>query len=496
VPLILATISLIVAGATLTLWIGWGLSPPSEPPFAPPARSVAVLAFDNMSGDPGQTYISDGLSEQLIDSLTRIDAIAVAGRTSSFSFRGSHKTINEIGRALNVSAVLAGSVRRAGNRVVITTQLTSALTGFNIWSKTFDRDQGDVVTVENEIARAVVQSLQVKLLGSEAAKLAAGGTSNTEAYDLYLRGKQLEHTARSEADHRAALEDFNRAVALDPAFARAHGGRSNALSNIAMLGAVGSSAAQHQLFQESLAAADRAIALAPDWGQAHSLRAWVLNFGLLDHAAAEKEIAQALLLTPGSAGIEGNYANIELAAGHLDQAVVAGRRGTQIDPLSVNAWGQFGRILFMAHRFDEAAEALHHAAAVGDGLHLAYVGLLGGVLIMQNHPEAARNLCAAAANIEEKEVLAIADRKLGRDAEAEANLAKLRSDQGDAGAFSYAEIYAQWGQTSTALDWLEKAEQLRDPGMAELGIDPMLDPIREQPRFKAILTRLKVPKSE
>jgi serine/threonine-protein kinase len=492
-PLFLAALALVVALCSLAFWVGRAppaAVPPAEKPFAPPAHSVAVLAFDNMSGDPAQNYFSDGLSEQLIDSLTRIDAIAVAGRTSSFSFRGKHATVGDIGRALNVSAVLAGSLRRAGAHVVITAQLTNALTGFNMWSKTYDRDQGDVVSVETDIAQAVVQALQVKLLGGEAARLTTGGTGNTEAYELYLRGTQLEHTARGEADHRVALEDFNRALALDPGFARAYNGRSRALANIAMLGAVGSSAAQHQLFQDALTAANRAVALAPDWGQAYSSRAWVLNFGLLDHEAAEREMAQALLLTPGSSSIEGNYANIELAVGHLDLAVAAGRRGTLLDPLSVNAWGQFARILFMAHRFDEAAQALHRAAALGDGLRPGYVGLLGGVLLMQGHPEAARQLCAPAANLEEKEVLAIADHQLGRSAEAEASLSKLRADQGDAGAFSYAEIYAQWGQKSAALDWLETAARLHDPGMAEVGIDPMLDPLRKEPRFDKIVSRL------
>jgi serine/threonine-protein kinase len=488
-PLILAALALVVALCSLAFWAGRAppAAVPPDKPFVPPAHSVAVLAFDNMSGDPAQTYFSDGLSEQLIDSLTRIDAIAVAGRTSSFSFRGKHATVGDIGRALNVSTVLAGSVRRAGARVIVTAQLTNALTGFNIWSKTYDRDQGDVVGVETDIAQAVVQALQVKLLGGEAARLTTGGTGNSEAYELYLRGTQLEHTARGEADHRVALEDFNRALALDPGFARAYVGRSRALANIAMLGAVGSSAAQHQMFQDPLAAADRAVTLAPDWGQAYSSRAWVLNFGLLDHEAAEREMAQALLLTPGSSAIEGNYANIELAVGHLDLAVAAGRRGTLLDPLSVNAWGQYARVLFMAHRFDEAAEALHRGAALGDGLRPGYVGLLGGVLLMQGHPEAARQLCAPAANLEEKEVLAIANHQLGRDAEAETSLGKLRADQGDAGAFSYAEIYAQWGQKATALDWLETAARLRDPGMAEVGIDPMLDPLREEPRFKQIV---------
>ena len=494
VPLGVALLSLGVAVLSLAFWASQRAPradrPAAEAVFAPPAHSVAVLAFDNMSGDPAQAYFSDGLSEQLIDSLTRIEAIEVAGRTSSFSFRGGHATIGEIGRKLGVSAVLGGSVRRAGHRVVVTAQLTNTRDGFNMWSATFDRDQGDVVTVEGDIAQAVVQSLQGRLAGGDGARLTLGGTGNTAAYDLYLRATQLEHTARGEADHRAALADFDRAVALDPGFARAHGGRSKALANIAMLGAVGSSAAQHTLFQESLAAADRAVALAPGWGQSHSLRAWALNFGLLDHAAAEREVEQARLLTPGSAAIEGNYANIELAAGHLDRAMEAGRRGTQIDPLSVNAWGQFGRIAFMARRYGEAAEALHHAGVLGDGLRPVYVGLLGGVLLMQGQTAAAMALCAPAANLEEKEVLAIGAQRLGRQAEAEANLARLRADQGDAGAFSYAEIYAQWGRREPALDWLETAARLRDPGLAEVRIDPMLDPIRGEARFGRVLAGL------
>jgi TolB-like protein/DNA-binding winged helix-turn-helix (wHTH) protein/Tfp pilus assembly protein PilF len=496
IPLGVALFSLMMAMLSLAIWVSHRPAPAggqmAEKNFDPPAHSVAVLALDNMSGDPNQAYFSDGLSEQLIDSLTQFDAIEVAGRVSSFSFRGSRATIADIARALNVSAILSGSVRRAGDRVVVTAQLTNARNGFNMWSTTFNRAQGDVVTVQTEIAQAVVRSLQGTLAGGDSAKLILGGTDKSAAYDFYLRGTQLEHTARDEADHRAALAAFDRAVALDPGFARAHGGRSKALANIAMLGAVGSSAAQHQLFQDALSAADRAVALAPGWGQAHSLRAWVLNFGLLDHDAAEREMEQALLLTPGSAAIEGNEANIELAVGHLDRAVESGRRGTQIDPLSVNAWGQFGRILFMAHRYDDAAQALHHAAVLGDGLRPIYVGLLGGVLLMQGQTAAARTLCAPAANLEEKEVLAIADQRLGRAAEAEVDLARLRADQGDAGAFSYAEIYAQWGQKAAALTWLETAARLRDPGMAEVGIDPMLDPIRAEPKFRAVQTELAV----
>ena len=488
-PLGVALVALVVAGASMAFWAGQTpkVSPwRAEALFAPPAHSVAVLAFDNLSGDPGQTYFSDGMSEQLIDALTRIEAIQVAGRISSFSFRGSRATAGEIGRKLDVSAVLEGSIRRSGARVTVTVQLINTLTGFNMWSSTYDRAPGDVVTIQNDIAAAVASALQVKLLGGEADKLALGGTANAAAYDFYLQGMRHEHTVRNVADHRAAVADFDRALALDPNFARAHVGRASALSNIATQGAMGSADAQHALFKSALVDADRAVALAPDWGQAHSSRAYVLAFGMMDPAAGEREMVQAQMLTPGAPTIEGNYANVELALGHVDVAVTAARRGAQLDPLSVNGWGQYGRTLFMARRYDEAAEALRHIAALTDHVPLIYDGLLGGVLILQGHADAARSLCAPAANLEEKEVLAIADQKLGHQADAEANLARLRADQGDAGAFSYAEIYAQWGRKAEAMTWLGTAARLHDPGVAEIAIDPMLDPVRGEAGFRQI----------
>ena len=493
-PLGVALVALVVAGFSLTFWAA---EQPSnhgawhaEALFAPPAHSVAVLAFDNLSGDPGQTYFSDGLSEQLIDALTRIEAIEVAGRISSFSFRGSHATAGDIGRKLDVSAVLQGSVRRSSGRVVVTAQLTNTLTGFNLWSNSYDRSAGDVVTIQDQIAAAVAQALQVKLLGGEAAKLTLGGTANAAAYDFYLQGLRHERTIRTEVEHRAAIADFDRAIALDPGFARAYVGRASALSNLAIQSAVGSSEAQHKLFKDALASADRAVALAPDLGQTHSQRGYVLTFGLMDHAAGEREMVKAQMLTPGSATIESNYANVELAMGHVDVAVTASRRGAQLDPLSVNGWGQYGRTLFMARHYDEAAEALHHLKSLTEHVPVIYDGLLGGVLILQGHPDEARTLCAPAANLEEKEVLAIADHTLGRQAEAEANLARLRADQGDAGAFSYAEIYAQWGRKPEALDWLATAARLSDPGVSEVAIDPMLDPIRGEAAFKKVQERV------
>lgn len=495
----LAVASLALFVATFSLVLRETRAPPApdrapaEQAFAPPAHSVAVLAFDNMSGDAKQDYFSDGLSEQLIDTLTRVNALQVAGRISSFSFRGSHATVGDIARKLNVSAVLAGSVRRAGARVVVTAQLTNALTGFNFWSRTYDRDQGDIVSVQTDIAKAVTQSLQVSLLGGDEAELTLGGTTNAAAYDAYLHGQALMRLNGDEVHYRLALADFDRALALDPFYARAYSSRASALMNIVAIGTMTNAAAEHRMIEDALAAADRAIALAPDMASGHSARANVLNRGRYDHEGAEREELRAIALGP-SALEEDHYANVEVSLGHLDRAVDAAKRATQLDPLSSRSWNVLGRVFFMARRFDEARDALGHLTAINGQLPLSSVGLLGGILVAQGHPDEARKVCAAAASSTENVVLAMAEQQLGHQAEADAHLAKVHALQGDAGAVSYAEIYAQWHHTADALQWLQTAVRLHDPDLADIDVDPMLDPIRGAPAFKAIVAQLKAEK--
>jgi serine/threonine-protein kinase len=486
-------LALAVASLGLAVWRNGQPAParssPAEAEFSPPPHSIAVLAFDNLSGDPGQAYLSDGLSEQLINALTQIDALQVAGRTSSFSFRGSHATVGQIGRALNVGAVLAGSVRRAGNRVVVTAQLTNALTGFNLWSRSFDRDQADIVTVQTDIALKVAQLLQVALPGDEAAKLTLGGTTNAAAYDAFLRGVRLRRGARVEADYRAALAEFDHALSLDPGFAQCQAKRSLILTTLATMGTA-DAAEKQRLVQAAVAAADRAVALAPMLGDVHNARGGVLGFGLLDHAGALAEQIRARALEPGNPGIESNYALAELYVGHVGEAVEAARRATELDPLGPDQWGQLALVLFEAHRYAEALVALDRETAVTGTLPQRHRVLRALVLLMQGHAEAARSLCAAGNGWLENQVLAIADHALGRPAAAEADMAKMRADLGDGGTYNYAETYAQWGNQAAALEALEEAVRQKDPGMVDILTNPLLDPIRGQSRFKEIVAGL------
>jgi serine/threonine-protein kinase len=458
----------------------------APPPFAPPAHSVAVLEFDNMTGDPGQAYISDGLSEQLIDSLSRVDALQVAARTSAFSFRGKAATVGDIARALNVGTLLEGSVRRHGTHLIITAQLINALTGYHIWSNTYDRDAGDIVTVQAAIAQAVTRALEVSLLGDGAALLTLGGTTNPAAFDAYLRGVHLQESAADPAGVRAALVQLDTALAIDPGFARARAARAFARARLGDMGAIADPDALRRIFADALDDADRAVALAPSLGAAHSVRGVVLQWGFLDLQGDATEQAKALELSPGSTTVERNYAEAAIALGHLDEAIAAGRRATQLDPMAPGAWTVLAHALYMARRYDETVDTLHHAEAVTGVMPRALTYLLGKAELMRGHPEAARRACADGKGWLQQMVLALAFHALGHQGEAERNLAAMQAELHDAGAYNYAVIAAQWGQRETALHWLQTAWRLRDPGLADIKVNPMLDPIRDMDGFRDI----------
>jgi TolB-like protein len=201
--------------------------------FNPPPHSIAVLPFANMSGDKQQEYFSDGLTEELLNSLSEINGLQVAARTSAFSFKGKDTDIGTIARKLNVGAVLEGSVRRSAHTIRITAQLINAVTGFHLWSKTYDRDLGDVLKLQTEIATAVASSLKVTLLGDVAAKVELGGTGNPAAFDAYLRGAKALSSSHDAKDLPAAITAYTEAIRLDPHYALAFAGRSIALSIVA-----------------------------------------------------------------------------------------------------------------------------------------------------------------------------------------------------------------------------------------------------------------------
>jgi TolB-like protein/Flp pilus assembly protein TadD len=462
--------------------------------FAPPPHSIAVLPFVNMSGDASQEYFSDGISEELLNSLSRLNELQVVARTSSFSFKGQNVDASTIAHKLNVGTILEGSVRRAGKTVRITVQVIDAVTGFQVWSQTYDQNLSDILKVQTEVATAVAQQLQVRLVGDAAAKLEIGGTTNPEAYDAYLKGEQLYSRARGGEVWRSALAFFDQAIALDPNYASAHAGRARALGHAAIF--VAPPGDRASMRDQALAAAERAVAIAPSSGEAHSVLGTIRAFGLLDFRGAAPELDRAIALAPGNAQVQRRFGSFYSLLGHHEQAMTAARRAIILDPQNVLVHVDFSRDLRHAHRFDESLRALDTAAALSPDSHYIEAELVD-TLLEYGATERAQSICASSvAPIDDGDrysCLAKAYHVLGRQMEAKRELEKLKALEGDRMAYEYARIYSAWGDKEAALAWLTKAEQLRDPAFQSLRVDSSFDPIRSEPQFKAIEARLNFP---
>ncbi len=493
--------SLFLGGAALALASGlaavWRLVP--SPPqvaaaFTPPPHSVAILPFANMSGDPAQEYFSDGLSEELIDTLGAIGQIRVAARVSAFSFKGTNATIPDIARKLNVGTVLEGSVRGNGARVRIAAQLIDAQTGFPLWSGSFDRDRfnDDIFKVQADIAQSVTSALEVKLLGADAGKFTLGGTHNARAFDAYLRAMVNNNPVEDDAHARQAMADFSEAIRLDPNYAAAYAGRAAIAHALVNNGTGDDVAAAQKMLADATADADRAIAIEPSLADGHWARALLLG-AALDLTAASAEMSRARDLAPGNAVIESIYGYSETIIGHTDAGVAALRRAVTLDPLRPSVYRNLASALVYARRADEARDAYQHFVALDPHPSHAEQILLAIIALHRHDPGSAEKICAGHDGFYDHQYLAIAAYELGREADAQAHLARLQAMAGDRGAYNYAVIYAQWHQPTQALHWLQIAYTLRDPGLRELRTDPFLDPIRGMPEFQAMLRRLNFP---
>jgi TolB-like protein len=493
-PVLLAIVAVVFAALAYFVadkfWISRHLAAATA--FNPPPHSIAVLPFANMSGDKDQEYFSDGLTEELLNSLSEINELQVAARTSAFSFKGTNTDISTIARKLNVGAVLEGSVRRSANTIRITAQLINAVTGFHLWSKTYDRDSGDVLKLQTEIATSVANALQVTLLGDTASRIELGGTSNPAAFDAYLRGVKLLRLAAAVTPMQCEtpMQAFSDAIALDDKFALAYASRAFAIDECS-----GNSRGWLQQPKEQAARADaeRAIELAPGLAEGYlalsRLEQGSLNFESADHACA-----RALALGPGNVQVLYECSLLSAYLGHADAAISNARRAVALDPLNPLSHRALGDTLRYTRHYGDAIAA-YQASIAADPEHSADAGArLGLAYYLSADLPSAQSSCEANPDTFRNEVCrAVVYDRIGRHGDAAAVLARITTSAGDAAAYQYAEIFAQWGDHNTALDWLEKAVQLRDPGSVYTKTDPLLDPLRKEPRFQAIERQLKFP---
>jgi TolB-like protein len=440
----------------------------------------------NLSGDKEQEYFSDGLTEELLNSLSEINELQVAARTSAFSFK-EHPDIATVAHKLNVGAVLEGSVRRSAHTVRINAQLINAVTGFHLWSKSYDRDLGDVLKLQTEIATAVAEALKVTLLGNVAAKIEVGGTRNPAAFDAYLRAAKVYRGALDEQRLRDSIARYSEAIQLDPDYAIAYANRSIARFGLARNWATGDSIREYR--ESAQADARKAILLAPDLAEGHLALASLLE-GTLEFRGANQEYRRALALAPGNAKLLSYYGVFAVQMGQIEVGLEAAHRSVVLDPLNFLNYLSLGISEMYAQRYGEALMALKEAKALAPN-NVGINSWLGYTYYRSGDFQSARPACESGDKRNRPVCLAMVYNRLGRQPEAESLLTKLQADRGDTSAVFYAMIYAQWGKTTRALDWLETAMRHRDPYMEKLKTDVNFDPLRNEPRFQAVLRELK-----
>ena len=467
-----------------------GAAPPAvAAAFAPPPHSIAVLPFVNMSGDASQEYFSDGLTEELINSLSRINELQVSARTSSFSFKGKDADVSTIAHKLDVASILEGSVRRTAHTIRVTAQLNNAITGYHLWSQTYDRDIGDILSLQTDIANAVASALKVTLLGDVAAKIEVGETRNPAAFDAYLRGLKAYRGDLDEKGLQDAIAGYTQAIRLDSDYALAYANRSLALSALARGWATGAGIRDYR--ERARVDARKAITLAPDLADGHLALAIILE-GTLEFTGANREFQRALALAPGDAKLLGYFGMFAVQMGQSEAGLAAARRSVVLDPLNSQNHLALGKSEYSARRYGDALLALKQGKALtpDDGGINAW---LGYAYYQSGDFQSARPACESADKADKPICLAMVYNKLGRQADAETTLARLQAEWGDSSALFCSMIYAQWGDTARALDWLETAMRHRDPYLVKLKTNSTFDPLRKEPRFQAILQELKFP---
>jgi serine/threonine protein kinase/Tfp pilus assembly protein PilF len=446
-----------------------------------PARSVAVLPFADMSEKHDQEYFSDGLSEELIDLLTQVPDLQVPARTSSFYFKGKSATIPEIANTLHVSHVLEGSVRRSGNTIRVTAQLVRADNGYDLWSETYDRDIKDIFRVQDEIATAVVTALKGKLALSP--KVSSRRTSNAEAYNQLLLGRQFFNRSNAD-DLRRAVAAYREAIALDPNYAAAYAGLADAEDNLADW--TGDTSG----FKRAEAAADKAIALAPDEPDGYSARGSQRIYHSWDWGGAQADFAQALTLNPTDSLVLRAYGIMLASLGRFPEAMTEIRKSISIDPLSSRGWEALGTFLLAQKDFPATHEALRRALEIqpDDALSLNRLGVL------QLLEGKADDALATYRKIDDDGFrlngIAMTEHTLGHARASQQALDEAIAKHASDSAYQIAEAHAWRGENDGAFEWLERAYAQGDGGLAEAKIDPLLESLHEDPRYKALLRKL------
>jgi len=363
----------IVAVLVITALVIWQLLPEGETVPPPPDRpSIAILPFEDLSENKDQSYFCDGLADELINRLTNIESLRIPARTSSFSFKGKELGIQEIGKELNVEMVLEGSLRKAGNKLRITAQLVNVSDGFPIWSEKYERDEGDIFLLQDEISLAIVDRLKVKLLGEEKEKIVKRHTENLEAYNLYLQGRYFWNK-RTPEGLKKSVDYFEQAIKKDPGYALAYAGLADSYITIGDWNLLPSK----EVFPKARAAVLKALEMDDELAEAHNALAAIKKYYDWDWPGAEKEHKRAIELNPNYPTAHQWYAEFLFAMARFDEAIAESKRAQELDPLSPIIFYSGGAAFYFSRQYDKAIEQFKKALNLDPAFPNAhgYIGL-------------------------------------------------------------------------------------------------------------------------
>lgn len=457
----------------------------------PKIRSLAVLPLKNLSGDPGQEYLADGMTEALIGRLAQIHDLRVISHTSVMRFKNPQVSVPEIAKTLGADAIVEGSVTREGNRIRVTAQLIRGATDEHFWSETYDRELRDALALESDVAQTIAEKVEVTVTGKEQERLTAVRPVAPEVYESYLQGWYELNNGENKSDFEKSVTYFQNAVDQDPTFAPAYVGLTNAYNQ---LGSNFVGDPPDPAIEKEMSAAQKALELDPNLADAHIALADV-QMARWQWAGAEVEYKRALELSPNNANAHAGLAWWLLFHGRADEAMALERRARELDPLSIDGV-HLGWMLFEGRRYDEALRELRSALAVqpNDAVALWDLGI---VFMDQNQPEGAIPVLEKALSASNRSVgiigsLAKAYAQAGRRSDALRLLAELkrRRKAGFVPAGPFVNAYIGLGDKDEAFAWLEQGYKEHSNILRLLKVDPAFDPLRGDPRFADLLRRV------
>ena len=480
--------AVIVAGAVG--FVTWQKQP-ARSTATIPEKSIAVLPFENLSGDPNNAYFAEGMQDEILGRLSKIADLKVISRTSTQKYKSAPDNLREIAKQLGVANILEGSVQKTGDEVRVNVQLINALNDAHLWADTFDRKLTDIFAVESDIAKTIADTLQARLTGTEKEMIAAKPTSDTAAYELYLKGRSLWRQ-RTGDNIPKAIGFYEQAIARDPNFSLAYAGLAEAHASLPFYTAV----APREAYATAKTAALKALQLNDKLAEAHTTLALLLCYTDFDMAGAVSEFQRAIALNPNDATAHQWFAEPALTAlGRFDEAIAEEKRAIELEPLSPNNNTDLGFILIMARRYDDAIAQLRKAVEIDPTFYFAHV-VLGWAL------QAKGELADAMAEY-------VKAQQLGDDLESPPHLATAKAQSGDKSAavqmlaeldelghHRYVRAYYRallclsLGKRDETIRWLEQSVTDAGPDNPYLRVHPVLDPLRGDPRFEALAEKV------